>query len=278
MFHLKSTIAAATVLSGLSGAALAEDGELLSAGFGANNAFPQGSSLFVCQGAEGLDGMPVIFPELVERRPSPQDFQVTGANGDVRPVTCVTFDPADDPGEQRTVLLVGEFGGADDQPARVEVVGELRSKNRQVAFQGESVAISPLEAGPSIVMAEYVPRSLWRPEDAGTQFGWGGGNACPYDGVEQIVRVVWGGGVLRPDGTEVGEIERDAYAVTLRQPGGRLLTVSPIALGDLNDRDNNHELCLAERGIPVSVSFPAGLLVDPNGDLNEESRVLVHGR
>ncbi len=276
MFHLKSTLTAASVIASLSGAATAQDGQLLSASFGANNAFPQGSDLFVCPGALGLDGMPVVFSELLERRPRPDDFQVTGAEGDVRPVTCVTFDPADDPGEQRTVLLVGEFGGADDLPARVEIVGALRSINRRVEFQGASIAIAPLEAGPSIVLADYIPRSRWRPENAGTPIAWGGGTACPADGVEQIIRVTWSGGVVRADGGEVGEVELDAYSVTVRQPGGRLLTVHPIAFGDLNDGDNNHELCLAERGVPVSVSFPAGLLIDPNGDLNQETRVLVH--
>ena len=86
--------------------------------------------------------------------------------------------------------------------------------------------------------------------------------------------MVWSGGV-RPDRSEVGDEEREACAVTLRQRDGRLLTVTPVALGDLNDGDNNHALCLQDEGAPVSVSVEAGKLANPNGDLNMETRVLV---
>ena len=45
----------------------------------------------------------------------------------------------------------------------------------------------------------------------------------------------------------------------------------PFALGNLNDNDNNHDLCLDVEGTPVSVSFPAGYVTDPNGDLNPDT-------
>ena len=39
--------------------------------------------------------------------------------------------------------------------------------------------------------------------------------------------------------------------------------------------DNNHFLCLDTTTPATSVAFPAGHLVDPNGDLNADSKVMV---
>ncbi|MGX6646386.1 hypothetical protein ACWCOP_00400 [Maricaulaceae bacterium MS644] len=275
MFQASSFTAAVLLISAGAAGPASPDGAILSASFGADNAFPAGANRLVCRGAVGRDGMPVVFSEELERTPRPDDFRVTSPSGEERPVTCVTFDPADDPGERRTALLVGEFGGPEDPPARVEVIRPLRSMDRRTGFHGASASIAPLEAGPSIVMAEQVSRSDWKNADAGTPIPWGGGTACPWEGTEQIVRVVWSGGVVRPDRTEVGDEEREAYTVTLRQRNGRLLNVTPFAFGDLNDGDNNHELCLQEAGVPVAVSFEQDRLADPNGDLNVESRVLI---
>ena len=47
------------------------------------------------------------------------------------------------------------------------------------------------------------------------------------------------------------------------------------ALADLNDADNNHFLCLDTTTPSTAVAFPAGHLVDPNGDLNTDSKVMV---
>ncbi len=275
MFQVSSFTAAALLISAGTASAASSDGAILSASFGADNAFPAGSNVLVCRGAVGRDGMPVVFSEELERTPRPEDFRVTGPSGEERPVTCVTFDPADDPGERRTALLVGEFGGPQDPPTRVEVIGPLWSTDRRTGFLGASAGIAPLEAGPSIVMAEQVSRSQWKTPDAGTPIHWGGGTACPSEGTEQIVRVAWSGGVVREDRNEVGDDEREAYTVTLRQRNGRLRNVTPFAFGDLNDGDNNHELCLQEDDVPVAVSFERGLLADPNGDLNVASRVLI---
>jgi hypothetical protein len=52
--------------------------------------------------------------------------------------------------------------------------------------------------------------------------------------------------------------------------------VTPFALADLGDGDNNHLLCLDVRGEPLSVYFPAGYLYDPNEDtLNPETSIAV---
>ena len=51
--------------------------------------------------------------------------------------------------------------------------------------------------------------------------------------------------------------------------------IVPVALGDLGDGDNNHLLCLDTADPAVSVAFPAGLLKDPNGDLNPATTIAV---
>lgn len=65
------------------------------------------------------------------------------------------------------------------------------------------------------------------------------------------------------------------YRVALRADDGEISLVSPFAVGDLNDNDNNHDLCLAQAGTPVEVRFPAGYVFDPNGDVNEDTRIRV---
>lgn len=90
-----------------------------------------------------------------------------------------------------------------------------------------------------------------------------------------IVRAIWAGGVTKSCGGEISANEARKYRVTVRQKDGAMATVIPMAVGDLNDNDNNHELCLDVAGTPESVFFPAGLLKDPNGDLNPDTKITV---
>ena len=54
------------------------------------------------------------------------------------------------------------------------------------------------------------------------------------------------------------------WQLVLDERGGRASNeIVPAALADLEDRDNNHLLCLDTADPAVSVSFPAGHLVDP---------------
>ena len=63
------------------------------------------------------------------------------------------------------------------------------------------------------------------------------------------------------------DLERKAYRV-MALDNDTLTTVTPFALGDLGDGDNNHELCLDEVSEVVRIEFPAGLMTDPREDLN----------
>ena len=236
----------------------------LSAFFGLDNALPFGANR-LCLGASGEDGMPVVLSHTVDAETlEPEDFRVVTRSGAERTPMCVTLRPANDAGELRTVLLIGEFGdAADDPPVQVLVVDDLFSDGVMggpVNFRGTQTDVTPLDAGPSLVLAEVVS------ED--------GQSDCP-DGVQQVVRVTWAGGVRRPDGDDAGDAERALYRVTVERADGSHDEIVPAALADLGDRDNNHLLCLDTSDPAVSVSFPAGHLVDPNQDLNPDTRVAV---
>ena len=63
--------------------------------------------------------------------------------------------------------------------------------------------------------------------------------------------------------------------MTVQSGDGTRREVAPVALADLDDGDNNHLLCLDTADTPVSVSFPAGVLADPNDDVNPATKVQV---
>lgn len=249
-----------------------ETADLLSAFFGLDNTLP-GTANRICLGTAGLDGMPVIFSAEIDHTTlQAGDFRVTTDSGAVGTVDCVSFLPATDAGELRTVLLMGEFGNADTDspPARVEIVGHVHSIGGTLDFLGAAVAVTPLEAGPTLILAERFDPDI---PDAGLGLRRTRGSACPDEGILQAVRVVWAGGVTLADGDEPGDAERHLYRVTVRAEDGSLREVAPAALADLGDGDNNHLLCLDTADRPVSVSFPAGILTDPNDDLNPETSV-----
>ena len=92
--------------------------------------------------------------------------------------------PAGDVDENRTVLLIGEFGNADDDPpVKVLIVDDLFSDatdSPQVNFRGTQVSAIPLDAGPEIILAAAVPKEIWSPSGRGT--------SCP-NATKQVVRV-----------------------------------------------------------------------------------------
>lgn len=251
------------------------DAALISAFFGLDNGLPNFTTDRVaCEGGGGADGMPVIFSHEVDITTlEPGDFRIRTASGVTRPVTCLTLAPADDPGELRTALLAGNLGSAEDEPATVEVIGNVLALDGSLNFKGARIAVTPLKAGPTMVWAEIVPVAHWELGRAATRLPWGGGSRCPVS-TTQIVRVTWGGGVSKPGGSDsADDVERRLYRVTVIRPGGAAGEITPFALADLNDGDNNHLLCLDTTDTVKAVFFPAGHLTDPREDLNPDSRI-----
>jgi hypothetical protein len=248
---------------------------LVSAFFGLDNGLPNMFDLAACDGAGGMDGMPVIFSHEVDIRTlEPGDFRITTASGKQGKVVCLTLAPADDPGELRTALVIGEFGSAKDQPVLVEMVGNVLSKDGTVNFRGASTRVTPLENGPSLVWAERVRQNEWELGRPATRLPWGGGNRCST-GTTQVVRVTWDGGVKKRDGREADDAIGRLYEVMVVGSDGKVRSVTPIALADLGDGDNNHLLCLDVTEPAVSVRFPSGHLTDPRDDVNEDTMISV---
>lgn len=257
---------------GLPQQAGAVSAELLSA-FHGLDALPLVANL-ICRGARGKTGMPVILSTEVDLDSlQVGDFQVRRRSGELGAMHCASVLPAVDPGELRTVLLIGDLGpAATDPPVSVEIVGHLYSKDGTLDYRGTRVEVTPLEDGPSLVFAETV--ADWTVE------GTRGprqvrGSLCPAEGIVQAIRVTWAGGVTLEDGSEPGDAERDLYQIVVEAGDGARRSIAPAALADLGDGDNNHMLCLDTTDRPISVSFPAGVLTDPNDDLNPATEIDV---
>ena len=250
------------------------DAELISAFFGLDDALPERiTDRVACKGAGGADGMPVIFSHEVDIATlEPGDFKIKTQSGAVTSVTCLTLDPASDPGELRTALLAGFYGSAEDEPVTVEIVGNVLSLDGTINFKGASVEVTPLKAGPTMVWAEIVPETQWELGGKATNFPWGGGSRCPV-GVTQVVRVTWGGGITKPGGDAADDDERDLYKITVASAEGDTYEITPIALADLQDGDNNHLLCLDTTDTVKSVFFPSGHVTDPREDLNPDTTI-----
>ncbi len=232
------------------------DGDLISAFFGLDDGI----------GPMGQDGLPVVFETEVDVASlDAEDFLVTTASGEVGTVQIVTPFPANDDGEMRTILLVGDFGSADDQPVTVEIVGDVLSEDGTVNYNGAAIAVIPLEAGPSLVFAEVVPEEDFGAADVGT---------IPEEG-GTVIRTTWDGGVTQPDGTPLDETDLANFTVSVELETGEIVDVNPVAMSDLGDNDNNQLLYIPVEGTPLTVSFAAQQVTDPNGDFNEATQVDV---
>ena len=198
----------------------------------------------------GDDGMPVVFStQLQVDSVVPESFLVIRSDGESVVPNCATLHPADEPLEQRTVLLTGDFGTFGETPLRVEVTGPL------LTFDGESLQglstedITPLEDGPRVVLAER-----FAPDTNGLA------GECP-NGTAQVVQLTWEGGVTGPANAALGEDQRLGTWVLLEDG----TTVNPLALVD-DDPDNHVLACVAEDSPAQWVVVHAGLFHDP-GDI-----------
>ena len=240
---------------------------LVSAFFGLDNALP---SLFLCNQQAGLlDGMPVNFKFPLDASSlSETDFEVIDSLGNIHTPICVSMAPADENGENRTVLLLGEFGTAViNPPVEVRVVGDLFTTD---TLSGESVCsaiinlngitttnVIPLADGPSLFFAQRINGNL---------------NEC--NSGTQTVQVAWNGGITPFIG---GDTESDLfqYYVGYSYCSGDLIPHVPISVVDINDNDNFHQLCFSTNDEIVKISMMAYKVEDPNQDPNLYSEIDV---
>ena len=240
---------------------------LVSAFFGLDNALP---SLLLCNQQVGLiDGMPVNFKfPLDESSLSETDFEVIDNLGNIHTPICVSLAPANENGENRTVLLLGEFGTAiTNPPIEVKVVGDLFTTD---TFSGESACsaiinlngisttnVIPLADGPSLFFAQRIDGNL---------------NECTSG--SQTIQVAWNGGVTPYIN---GDTEPDLfqYYVGYSDSSGVLIPHVPISIADINDNDNFHQLCFSTSDEIVKISMMANTVEDPNNDPNLYSEIDV---
>ena len=138
---------------------------LVSAFFGLDNGLP---GLLCNQPGSLLDGMPVNFKFPINVSSlSETDFEVVDSLGNIHIPMCAVLAPANENGENRTVLLIGEFGTAvTNPPFEVRVVGDLFSTD---ILSGESACseiinlngitttnVIPLADGPSLFFAQRI--------------------------------------------------------------------------------------------------------------------------
>jgi hypothetical protein len=243
-----------------------EQDTLVSAFFGLDNALP---SLLCNQLGSLLDGMPVNFRfPLDSSSLSETDFEVVDSLGNIHIPMCAVLAPANENGENRTVLLLGEFGTAvTNPPVEVRVVGDLFTID---TLSGESVCsaiinlngitttnIIPLANGPSLFFAQRIDGNL---------------NEC--NSGTQTIQVAWDGGITPYIS---GDTESDLfqYYIGYSDSSGVLIPHIPISIADIDDNDNFHQLCFSTSDEIVKISMMANTVEDPNHDPNLYSEIDV---
>ena len=248
------------------------EAKMLTAFFGLDNALtPQ--AILIWKEAPGKDGLPIVFSHEIDPTTlEASDFQIKTQQGETRSVDFVSFKPAIEAFELRTVLLIGELGAyPDNEPIEVEIIGELKSRDGQ-DFKGQKMAVTPLIEGPFLSYAEY-----FKIDDQYPYVEKGNGCDCPKAATQVVVRAVWSGGVRSKEGKELGEAELNRFHVQLVQEQDTI-EVTPFQLADLNDNENNTDLCIKEAGVPISVRVDANTAIDPRDDLNPETEINVLSR
>lgn len=60
--------------------------------------------------------------------------------------------------------------------------------------------------------------------------------------------------------------------------GQDTVEVQPFQIADLDDNENNIDLCIKEAGVPIAVRADANIAIDPNDDLNPATERVVLSR
>jgi hypothetical protein len=56
------------------------------------------------------------------------------------------------------------------------------------------------------------------------------------------------------------------------------IKVPPFHIADIDDNDNNIDLCIKEKGIPILVEVQASMAIDPRNDQNPYTKSKIIGR
>jgi len=239
---------------------------LVSAFFGLDNALP---GLLAGRPGILIDGMPVNFRfPLDSSSLSVTDFEVVDSLGNIHIPMNAVLSPANENGENRTVLLLGEFGTAvTNPPVEVRVVGDLftidtlpeeSAYSEIINLNGITTTnIIPLADGPSLFFAQRIDGNL---------------NEC--NSGTQTIQVAWNGGITP---YVSGDTESDLfqYYTGYSDSSGVLTPHVPISIADIDDTDNFHQLCFSTSDEIIKISMKANTVKDPNHDPNLYSEIYV---
>ena len=271
-FSRQLVIAVFTIIT--SSTCFADPVKFLSAFFGLDGTMVNSQ---VCPTAENQDGMPLTFSWLLDPNSiDASDFQIIRSDGSITNPICATLMPANESNETQTILVIGDVGNVKtgQTPLFVNVSGSLNGKEPgstelkklpKLPLKG----VTPFDSGAYIVDAWVLTPDLLL-NDA---------NKCTIGST--FIRVVWSGGITAyPSGQEVGTDVTNSYKVSYFVEGSSPVSETPLALGDLNDGDNMHDLCMPEMPLNaklLSISLGGRLVQDPNGDPNLSQRFQVEG-
>lgn len=232
---------------------------ILSAYHGLDPLPPRATRLCGLPPANGQDGMPVTFSVQINSASiSAEAFSVENSSGASVTPLCATLRPAIEPLELRTILLIGPFSEEDTIPVSVKIVGELEDVDGNSLIGLNIEKVTPLGAGPSLVLAES-----FSPDTAGLE------EECPQE-TSQAVQLTWEGGVTGPDGGNLREPQRTAITILLDNGD----SVHPLSLAD-DDPDNHVIACIAEASQAVFVSVMEGSFYDPGNDPNPKTSMKI---
>ena len=231
----------------------------------------------VCPTGANKDGMPVTFSWLIDPNSiDPSDFQIIRSDGSITTPNCATLMPANESNETQSILLIGDVGSVENGPTPlfVNVSGSLKGKEPGSTVQKTLPTlplkrVTPLDSGAYIVDAWVLTPDMLLNDL----------NKCTVGST--FIRIVWSGGITAyPSGNEVGLDVTNSYKVNYFVDGSPTISETPLELGDLNDGDNMHDLCMPAMPVNaklLSISFGEGLVQDPNGDPNLSQRFQVEG-
>jgi hypothetical protein len=202
------------------------------------------------------EGLPVVLSRQVDAKTlDASDFVVTTSSGNTAAPACARLAPADDDDELQTVLLVGELGSVEDQPARISITGELLAVDGTDLSGLETDDINTFEDGPEVVLAKIGPAQ----------------EHCRSLGSTDEIQTTWQGGVTGPRNSEPGADQLDGFTVV--DVGGALFPI--LGFDDLGDGDNYVVVCIPAGLAPATLEVRAATLFDPTNNPNPETNATV---
>ncbi len=232
---------------------------------------------FACTEGGRVDTLRVVLSHEVDESTlerNGKQFLVSTRSGRRLEPSCARIPEGVGEDEDRTLLLYGELGNANDPPYSVIVARELLSEpdeNGVVHDFAGLRALQPEEAveGPKLVFAERIDEDELelskRPGEA----------HCPRLETRQAIRLTWSGAVVPSNFDLDADTYLSRFHVVLQKNEDSTEIVSPFYIGDHDDNDNNSELCLDREEEVLRVEVDAGAVYGLTGAASPRTRTPV---